>query len=113
LDVAESDGDVLDVYFGGVIGVAEFFAEFVVEVFAVDDAVLPRPPLEELHVFLEFSEVVEVNSVLFDLLAVEVSDEEAVLAVVCLLACPARLFLPPVLSLQARGLVGQRLLASH
>lgn len=63
---------MLDVHLGGVVSIAKFLAELVVEVFGVDDVVLALSPLEELQVLLELGQVVKGKHVLFQLLVGQV-----------------------------------------
>lgn len=72
LNIAQPNRYVLDVHLSCVIGVAKLLAELVVEVFCVDDVVLPLSPLEELHVLLELCKVVKGHDVLLELLVGEV-----------------------------------------
>lgn len=72
LNIAKPNRNVLDVNLGTVVGVAKFLAELVIEVFGVDDVVLPLPPLKELQIFLELCQVVKGDNVLLKLLVGEV-----------------------------------------
>lgn len=54
LDITKPDGNSLDVDPCRIRSIAEIFAELIIEVLGIDDAVLPLSPLEELQVALEF-----------------------------------------------------------
>lgn len=112
LDITQPHRYVFDIHLCGVVGIAKFLAEFVVEVFGVDYVVLALPPLEELEVLLELCQVVEGQDVLLELLVCEVVYEEAV-APVLQLEGAAGFLLAPALLLEGRRLVRLRVLASH